>query len=383
MDPKGSALIPVKQTFITLAGYQFLVVQVPDGRIAIVLSYLCEALGVDRKSQTRRIQEHPLLAEHLVTVQIETPKGERIVNALVVWALSGWLSGFQLARLSEEKQEVILVLQREAFNTFVRPFFTPEQPTSSPKQPPPQPEPEPEPAAAPLPPGGEQEIPDYTAQFIHGIIGLRIKVHNQDMALRQIKVDLIGQLKAELAQQHGWFIEHTKVIDQHTMRLREERVQLTDMKAALEALTAQANGQGAQAAHLLKQVEAMQQQLNKAMQRLDTHEAQSAQLKQQVETLAGQVIQVMRSSLLILKREQALRAMPYDDYLKTEEWQMRRQAALRQADYQCFMCPNKSKLEVHHRTYERLGAERPEDLIVLCESCHRRHHGMLAHRPTR
>lgn len=29
-----------------------------------------------------------------------------------------------------------------------------------------------------------------------------------------------------------------------------------------------------------------------------------------------------------------------------------------------------SRLHVHHRTYERLGEELPEDLVVLCEVCH-------------
>jgi hypothetical protein len=33
------------------------------------------------------------------------------------------------------------------------------------------------------------------------------------------------------------------------------------------------------------------------------------------------------------------------------------------------------RLEVHHRTYERLGRERPEDLLVLCEKCHAVEHG--------
>jgi hypothetical protein len=186
---------------------------------------------------------------------------------------------------------------------------------------------------------------------------------------------LIPQLKAELAQHYRLFIEHTKVIDQHTARLREERVLLTDMKAALEALTTQVNGQQAQLALLA--------QLKQQVEALIAQGTQMAQFQQQVETLTGQVRRVIDSTLYILKREQALRAMPYDEYLKTEEWQMQRQAALRRANYQCFMCRNKTKLEVHHRTYERLGAELPEDLIVLCEPCHRRHHGMLAPRPTR
>lgn len=33
---------------------------------------------------------------------------------------------------------------------------------------------------------------------------------------------------------------------------------------------------------------------------------------------------------------------------------------------------------IHHKTYERLGAERMEDLEVLCHGCHARHHGYTA-----
>jgi hypothetical protein len=29
------------------------------------------------------------------------------------------------------------------------------------------------------------------------------------------------------------------------------------------------------------------------------------------------------------------------------------------------------KLEVHHRTYTRLGFEIPEDITVLCDDCHK------------
>jgi hypothetical protein len=32
------------------------------------------------------------------------------------------------------------------------------------------------------------------------------------------------------------------------------------------------------------------------------------------------------------------------------------------------------ELEVHHRTYDNLGAELVSDLVVLCHSCHELHH---------
>jgi hypothetical protein len=46
---------------------------------------------------------------------------------------------------------------------------------------------------------------------------------------------------------------------------------------------------------------------------------------------------------------------------------------LRSADYRCERCgsPGDARsLEVHHLTYERLGRELPEDLMVVCWPCH-------------
>jgi 5-methylcytosine-specific restriction endonuclease McrA len=67
--------------------------------------------------------------------------------------------------------------------------------------------------------------------------------------------------------------------------------------------------------------------------------------------------------------------MPYDAYLRTPEWTQRRAEALRKAKKRCQVCNGTNRLEVHHRTYERRGAELPEDLIVLCKGCHGKFHG--------
>ena len=37
-------------------------------------------------------------------------------------------------------------------------------------------------------------------------------------------------------------------------------------------------------------------------------------------------------------------------------------------------CGARSNLKLHHRTYERLGNERDEDLMYLCGACHEREH---------
>lgn len=64
----------------------------------------------------------------------------------------------------------------------------------------------------------------------------------------------------------------------------------------------------------------------------------------------------------------------YYTYLESEQWQQRRQFMLRRAGYRCQICNGRGNLQVHHRTYERVGAERIDDLTVLCADCHKLFH---------
>jgi hypothetical protein len=60
----------------------------------------------------------------------------------------------------------------------------------------------------------------------------------------------------------------------------------------------------------------------------------------------------------------------YSEYIHSEKWRERRLAKLEQAHFRCEKCGEKHGLSVHHKTYDRLGNERADDLIVLCGSCH-------------
>lgn len=64
----------------------------------------------------------------------------------------------------------------------------------------------------------------------------------------------------------------------------------------------------------------------------------------------------------------------YAEYLQSAEWRRTRDEALRRAKWRCSECESKRDLQVHHRTYERVGHERPEDLVVLCVGCHEDEH---------
>jgi hypothetical protein len=65
----------------------------------------------------------------------------------------------------------------------------------------------------------------------------------------------------------------------------------------------------------------------------------------------------------------------YQAVMASSGWRRRRRRALRRAGRRCQRCGAPGPLDVHHRTYARLGRERPGDLLALCESCHRALHG--------
>lgn len=67
----------------------------------------------------------------------------------------------------------------------------------------------------------------------------------------------------------------------------------------------------------------------------------------------------------------------YESYLLSPEWRERRAERIRFAAGKCEVCCSRDRLEVHHRTYERLGAELMTDLLVLCDDCHGRFHDKL------
>jgi hypothetical protein len=67
--------------------------------------------------------------------------------------------------------------------------------------------------------------------------------------------------------------------------------------------------------------------------------------------------------------------MRHRQYIASDAWltSPARYEALRSAGFRCRICNAPSSeipLQAHHRTYQRLGAERPDDLTALCCDCH-------------
>jgi len=64
----------------------------------------------------------------------------------------------------------------------------------------------------------------------------------------------------------------------------------------------------------------------------------------------------------------------YYAYLRSPVWKEKRKFALQFYGNECGLCGNKHDLEIHHRTYKNIFKEPMEDLMILCETCHKRHH---------
>lgn len=74
----------------------------------------------------------------------------------------------------------------------------------------------------------------------------------------------------------------------------------------------------------------------------------------------------------------ALRAMPYEDFLKSEYWQRVRIRKQLQAGKRCEKCGNTKGLQTHHLHYRSHGLEHLDldCLKVLCDACHKKEHGL-------
>lgn len=67
----------------------------------------------------------------------------------------------------------------------------------------------------------------------------------------------------------------------------------------------------------------------------------------------------------------------YVAYLKTSHWDALRTVVLERDGNQCTCCPNKKRLQVHHKFYRiRWEDSQPGDCVTLCNRCHEKEHGI-------
>ena len=64
----------------------------------------------------------------------------------------------------------------------------------------------------------------------------------------------------------------------------------------------------------------------------------------------------------------------YKKYILSSEFRKLRNKILNERGYNCERCSSSKNLQLHHLTYQRLGLELENDLIILCQKCHKEIH---------
>jgi len=64
----------------------------------------------------------------------------------------------------------------------------------------------------------------------------------------------------------------------------------------------------------------------------------------------------------------------YFDYINSKAWKKRRVRYYRKYGKYCDICGSTVGIQLHHRTYIRLGSEADADLQALCRGCHENTH---------
>jgi hypothetical protein len=73
------------------------------------------------------------------------------------------------------------------------------------------------------------------------------------------------------------------------------------------------------------------------------------------------------------RRARALGFRTYQDYLKSDHWRkFKRLCRRKKKPFECVICKGleSGAMVLHHVTYERLGSESIDDVVLLCGRCH-------------
>lgn len=60
----------------------------------------------------------------------------------------------------------------------------------------------------------------------------------------------------------------------------------------------------------------------------------------------------------------------YNGYLKTPQWQQKRELIMLRANGLCEGCGQRKATQVHHKTYDHVGNELLFELVAVCFECH-------------
>lgn len=110
----NQTLQPVEQKEVEFYGDELTAVQTNDGRVYVSMRHMCNALGLNAQSQTRRVKRHKILADGFMVAKMATIKGDRPANWVRVDLVPLWLSGISIGSVRDEIRPKLERFQREA-----------------------------------------------------------------------------------------------------------------------------------------------------------------------------------------------------------------------------------------------------------------------------
>jgi P22_AR N-terminal domain len=125
------ALEPVEQEEVPFKDETIVAVRLADGRICVVLRWVCETLRFDPQGQVQRIQRTAATAKELIRVRVQTKGGRQTMPAITLRGFSPWGLGINPSEVKadtpteeERIRALVIACQEEAkdvlYEHFVR-----------------------------------------------------------------------------------------------------------------------------------------------------------------------------------------------------------------------------------------------------------------------
>ena len=141
-ENQQQALEPLEQEAIPFHGEQIVAVRLPDGRICVVLRWVCGSLALDPQGQVRRIERTASTASELVRVRVETRGGKQVMPAVTLRGFSPWVLGINPNEVrsdnpveDERIRALIVAYQEEAKDVLYEHFVARQRPVLSSSRP--------------------------------------------------------------------------------------------------------------------------------------------------------------------------------------------------------------------------------------------------------
>ena len=121
-----NTLIPIEQKQIPFQGGEVtaVLVQGENGRenVYVFLKPLVESLGLDWRSQRKRIRRNPVLNDFCSVVMMTTERGKRSTTALPLSKLNGFLFGIDASRVADEIRPLLIEYQQKCYEILFHAF---------------------------------------------------------------------------------------------------------------------------------------------------------------------------------------------------------------------------------------------------------------------